>query len=56
MSKDVNYIYFVEGETEGKTIKILKQNYIESGKVVVLNDESSIFAGYKNTSNKIKKR
>ena len=37
MSKDVNYIYFVEGETEEKAIKILKQDYIKSGKVIVLN-------------------
>lgn len=37
MTKDVKYIYFVEGETEAKAIKILKQDYIKSGKVVVLN-------------------
>ena len=37
MNKDVKYIYFVEGETEAKAIKILKQDYIKSGKVVVLN-------------------
>ena len=39
MSKNVKYIYFVEGETEEKAIKILKQDYIKSGKVIVLNQK-----------------
>ena len=45
MSKGINYIYFVEGETEERAIKILNKRYIEAGKVVVLN-QKRITAGY----------
>lgn len=36
MAKDNVYIYLVEGQTEEKAVKILKEKYILSGKVIIL--------------------
>ncbi|MEL3906378.1 MAG: hypothetical protein P1P65_05045 [Treponema sp.] len=39
MPKNNTYIYLVEGETEAKIVKTLKEKYIVSGKVVVLHQK-----------------
>lgn len=39
MPNNNTYVYLVEGETEAKTIKILKEKYIVSGKVIVLHQK-----------------
>ena len=38
-NKNNTYVYLVEGETEAKTVKILKEKYIISGKVVILHQK-----------------
>lgn len=37
MGKNIIYFYFLEGESEEKVFDFLKQNYIESGKKIVMN-------------------
>ena len=36
MALDTVYFYLVEGQTEEKAVKILKEKYIASGKVIIL--------------------
>lgn len=38
-NKNNTYVYLVEGETEEKTVKILKEKYIVSGKVIILHQK-----------------